>query len=57
MTKRNLVINQIISEIAHEGQETSLSMRLYIENRISYEIYKKAVQKGLSLHSKNEVQS
>lgn len=51
-SKRQRAIDAIKSEVAHEGQETRTAVRLYIENRISFEVYKNAVREGLAWHKR-----
>lgn len=52
---RESVINLIIAEVAKGGKETDKSMRLYVENRISYKTYKSCVKIGLERFKGNTV--
>lgn len=49
MTKRDHALSIIRYEYAAHGHETRESMRVYIENRISYETRLKAVREGLRI--------
>jgi len=44
--RRAVALGKIVAEVARNGETTSFALRLYMENRISYGSYKKAVVKG-----------
>lgn len=51
---RKDALNLIVSDAASYGKDSGVGLRLYIENRISYSAYKKAVLKGVSIYKRNQ---
>lgn len=47
MTKRELHLEYIRIEVAREGRVTSEAIRHYVENRISREAFKTAIERGM----------
>lgn len=45
--RRQEAINWIIYEIAKNGAMTQEAMRFYIENRISFKVFKEAIHQGM----------
>jgi hypothetical protein len=55
MTKRDHALSVIRYEYATHGKETRESMRVYIENRVSYDARLKAVREGLRIYGQKGV--
>lgn len=51
---RESVKNQIMVEVAENGSVTKKAMRLYIENRISYQTFMKQVGKGIKIYESKQ---
>jgi hypothetical protein len=54
MTRREQVLTLIRAGVAKEGKATHIEIRLYVENRISFAAFRKAVDEGLTIHARME---
>ena len=49
---RKLALEMIKVEYAKHGEATQKSMRIYTENRISFESYQDAAKRGMKMYNK-----
>jgi len=54
MSKRQIALDTIRSEYAKYGKETTQSMRVYVENRISGAARDVAIRAGLKIYNSTE---
>lgn len=54
MTKRESALEWIRVEVAKHGEITSLALRKYIENRVSYDAFKDAARRGMAIFEANK---
>jgi hypothetical protein len=54
---RKQVLGLIWAECAEHGKVTATATRLYIENRVSYEAFMKAAQKGVDHYEAQKEQT
>jgi len=52
MTKRELVLEHIRIEVATEGKVTARALALYVGNRIGYEAFHAAIDRGMEQYKK-----
>lgn len=52
MTRREQILTIVRANVARDGMADHITLRLYVENRISFASFRKACDEGMRIHAR-----